>query len=59
MRLIDADELKKKFSEWLPKEGKEWLESCIPPIENLSVSAIMEIEEAPTIEAARGAWGMD
>lgn len=51
MRLIDADELIEKFKKWLPKEGSEWLESSIHPLENLSVSAIMEIEEAPTVEA--------
>lgn len=58
MRLIDADALKKKFIEWLPKDGKDWL-SGIHPLENLSVNAIMEIEEAPTIEATpvvHGEW---
>ena len=34
MRLIDEDELKKKFIEWLPKEGKELLECDIPPLKN-------------------------
>ena len=51
MRLIDADVLIEEFKKWLPKEGSEWLRCGIPPLENLSVSAILTIEEQPTVEA--------
>jgi len=57
MRLIDADELIKKFKEWIPKCGSELLESGIHPVENIAVSALMEIEEAPTIEAEPVVYG--
>lgn len=58
MRLIDVDELRNKFINWLPKDGEVW-ESKIHPVENISVSAVMEIDEAPTIEAVpvmHGEW---
>lgn len=58
MRLIDADALRNKFISWFPKDGEEW-ESGLHPLENLSVSALMEIDEAPTIEAVEvvhGRW---
>lgn len=48
MRLGDLDKLKENFIKWLPKEGEDLL-SDIHPIENIAISAIMEIEEAPTI----------
>ena len=51
MRLIDADALTEEFKKWLPKEDSEWLQSSIHPLENLSVSAILTIEEQPTVEA--------
>ena len=51
MRLIDADVLTEEFKKWLPKEGSEWLQCDIHPLENLSVSAILTIEEQPTVEA--------
>lgn len=59
MRLIDADELIEEFKKWLPKEGSEWLQCDIHPLENLSVSAILTIEEQPTVEAVpvvHGGW---
>ena len=51
MRLIDANVLIEEFKKWLPKEGSEWLQCDIHPLENLSVSAILTIEEQPTVEA--------
>lgn len=45
MRLIDADKLKHRFIEWLPKDPQE----SGTEVENIAVSAIMEIEEATTI----------
>lgn len=59
MRLIDADILIEEFKKWLPKEGSEWLQCDIHPLENLSVSAILTIEEQPTVEAVpvvHGKW---
>ena len=59
MRLIDADVLIEEFKKWLPKEGSEWLQCDIHPLENLSVSAILTIEEQPTVEAkevVHGEW---
>ena len=59
MRLIDADVLIEEFKKWLPKEDSEWLQSGIHPLENLSVSAILTIEEQPTVEAkevVHGEW---
>ena len=51
MRLIDAEALEKAINEWMPKDQETWMESDIPPIENLVVSIMMTIEEQPTIEA--------
>ena len=48
-RLIDADELEKAIYEWMPKDQETWMESKIPPIENLVVSIMMTINEQPTI----------
>lgn len=59
MRLIDADVLIEEFKKWLPKEGSEWLQCDIHPLENLCVSAILTIEEQPTVEAkpvVHGEW---
>ena len=47
-RLIDADLLKDNVLKWLPKDMDELNDSGIPPIENLVVSLMMEIEEQPT-----------
>lgn len=59
MRLGDLDKLKENFIKWLPKEGEDFL-SDIHPIENIVISAIMEIEEAPTINPEdlrpKGKW---
>lgn len=59
MRLGDLDKLKENFIKWLPKEGEDFL-SNIHPIENIVISAIMEIEEAPTINPEdlrpKGRW---
>lgn len=49
MRLIDADALRNKFIGWIPKDGEEW-GSGLHPIENLAVSALMEIDDAPTVD---------
>lgn len=51
MRLIDADALEKAIYEWMPKDQETWVESDIPPIENLVVSIMMTIEEQPTVDA--------
>ena len=62
MRLIDADVLIEEFKKWLPKEDSEWLKCGIHPIENLSVSAILTIEEQPIIEAVpvvHGKWVLE
>lgn len=50
-RLIDADALEKAINEWMPKDQETWMESDIPPIENLVVSIMMTIEEQPTVDA--------
>jgi len=51
MRLIDADELEKAIYEWMPKDQSTWMESDLPPIENLVVSIMMTIQEQPTVDA--------
>lgn len=56
MRLIDADELKHKFITWLPTDQREY-ERDIDPVENIAVSAIMEIEESPTIDPVHSVGG--
>lgn len=50
MRLIDADALTKNVLKWLPPDpcGRE--EKEFPFEEDICVSMLMEIEEAPTIE---------
>ena len=51
MRLIDADALEKAIYEWMPKDQETYMDSEIPPIENLVVSIMMTIQEQPTVEA--------
>lgn len=51
MRLIDADALEKAIYEWMPKDQETWMNSDIPPIENLVVSIMMTIQEQPTVDA--------
>jgi len=58
-KLIDADALEKAIYEWMPKDQETWMESDIPPIENLVVSIMMTIEEQPTVDAVpvkHGKW---
>ena len=50
MRLIDADALIDAINKWMPNQ-EEFMESAIPPIENLAVSVLMTIEEQPTVDA--------
>ena len=49
-RLIDANALEKAIYEWMPKDQEAWMDSDLPPIENLVVSIMMTIEEQPTVE---------
>ena len=51
MRLIDADELIKKISSWIPTDPCGRLEKELPFEQDICVSTIMEIEEAETVEA--------
>lgn len=51
MRLIDADALEKEIYKWMPKDQESWMDSEIPPIENLVVSIMMTIQEQETIDA--------
>ena len=51
MRLIDVDALEKAIDEWMPKTQEEFEKSSISPIENLTVSLLMTIEEQPTVDA--------
>ena len=51
MRLIDADELEKAIYEWMPKDQSTWMDSYLPPIENLVVSIMMTIQEQPAVNA--------
>lgn len=51
MRLIDADALKSKIISWLkPIED----EARMVEADNITVSVIMEIEEAPTVDFCEG-----
>ena len=53
-RLIDADELHHKMGEWL-KLSQKADESVMVTLDDIAISTMMEIEEAPTIiEADRG-----
>lgn len=58
MRPIDADRLKEKVLKWLPSDPCGIAEKEHPNETDISVSLIMEIEEAPTIEPSRpqGEW---
>lgn len=56
MRLIDADSLEKEIYKWMPKDQETWMDSEIPPIENLVVSIMMTIEEQETIDAVPVEW---
>lgn len=51
MRLIDADALEKAIYEWMPKDQSTWMDSDLPPIDNLVVSIMMTIQEQPAIDA--------
>lgn len=60
MRLIDADALTKNVLKWMPPDpcGRE--EKEFPFAEDICVSMLMEIEEAPTIEPRpRGRWHIE
>lgn len=59
MRLIDADALEKAIYKWMPKDQSTWMDSDLPPIENLVVSIMMTIQEQPAIDAVpvrHGRW---
>ena len=51
MRLIDADEHEKEIYKWMSKVQEIWMDSEIPPIENIIVSIMMTIQAEPTVEA--------
>lgn len=51
MRLINADALEKEIYKWMSKDQETWMDSDIPPIENLVVSIMMTIQEQPTVDA--------
>ena len=58
-RLIDGDALEKAIYEWMPKDQETWMDSKIPPIENLVISIMMTIQEQPTVDAQpvrHGQW---
>ena len=58
-RLIDGDALEKAIYEWMPKDQETWMDSKIPPIENLVISIMMTIQEQPTVDAEpvrHGKW---
>lgn len=56
MILIDRDALEKAIYEWMPKNQEEWMDSKIPPIENLVVSIMMTIQEQQPVEAIPIEW---
>lgn len=48
---IERELLKERFLKWLPQNGDwDYQSMGLHPIENITVSAIMEIEEAPTAD---------
>lgn len=51
MRLIDADALSKHVLEWLPSDPCGRSEAEYPFETDICVSMLMEIKEAPTIDA--------
>lgn len=56
MRLIDADLLEREIYKWMPKDQETWMDSDLPPIENLVVSIMMTIQEQPTVDAIPVEW---
>ena len=62
MRLLDGDALEKAIYEWMPKDQEKWMDSKIPPIENLVVSIMMTIQEQQPVDAEpvrHGRWIRD
>ena len=57
---IEKELLKEQFLKWLPPDGDwDYVSTGLHPVENIAVSAIMEIEEAPTAdvkEVNHGKW---
>lgn len=57
---IEKELLKERFLKWLPPDGDwDYQSMGLHPIENIAVSAIMEIEEAPVAdvrEVKHGYW---
>lgn len=51
MRLIDADTLKESVIRWLPQDPCGIAEKERPFETDICVSMLMEIEEAPTVDA--------
>lgn len=51
MRLVDADALKRKVLKWMPSDPCGIEEKEFPFEADIVASLMMEIEEAPTIEA--------
>lgn len=48
---IEKELLKERFLKWLPPDGDwDYQSMGLHPIENIAVSAIMEIEEAPAAD---------
>ena len=58
-RLIDGDALEKAIYEWMPKDQETWMDSDIPPIENLVVSIMMTIQEQQPVDAIPVHWLYD
>ena len=56
MKLINANALEKAIYEWMPKDQETWMNSDIPPIENLVTSIMMTIQEQSPIEAIPVEW---
>ena len=57
-RLIDADALHHKMGEWLKPQTPD--ESVMVALDDIAVSTMIEIEEAPTIiEADKGSEGYE
>lgn len=56
MKLINANALEKAIYEWMPKDQEIWMNSDIPPIENLVTSIMMTIQEQSPIEAIPVEW---
>ena len=56
MKLINANALEKAIYEWMPKDQETWMDSKIPPIENLVVSIMMTIQEQQPVDAIPIEW---